>query len=159
MVSGAITDNAPPSKEVASRIRELNEIFDGQAIFKMVGLEQFFEIVRSQCTDIPVYSGDWTDWWADGIGSTPAEVKLYKDAARKYNICKKLDPKEELGSKYFTEKAADELMLYAEHTWGYSSSVFRAVGKSCQCTGTEKISLCGECPYTYFEKFGYDSCA
>lgn len=123
MVSGAITDNAPPSKEVASRIRELNEIFDGQAVFKMVGLEQFFEIVRSQCTDIPVYSGDWTDWWADGIGSTPAEVKLYKDAARKYNICKKLDPKEELGSKYFTEKAADELMLYAEHTWGYSSSV------------------------------------
>ena len=73
--------------------------------------------------NLPVYSGDWTDWWADGVGSTPAEVKLYREAARKYNLCKKLDTDGTLGDKVLMDKAAEALMLYSEHTWGYSSSV------------------------------------
>lgn len=123
MVSGAITDNAPPGAEIAARVHELNAIYDGKITFKMVNLEQFFEAVRNECENIPVYSGDWTDWWADGVGSTPAEVKLYREAVRKYSLCQKLDRDGSLGDKKLMEKAADELMLYAEHTWGYSSSV------------------------------------
>lgn len=43
----------------------------------MATLEQFFQEVEKQAKDIPVYRGDFTDWWADGIGSTPQPVKLY----------------------------------------------------------------------------------
>lgn len=89
----------------------------------MVTLEQFFHEVETVCDNIPTYKGDWNDWWADGIGSTPAAVKVFCDARRKFDICKKLDPAQTLGSKKFVEQAAENLMLYAEHTWGYSSSV------------------------------------
>lgn len=123
MVSGAITDNAPPNAEIAVRVHELNAHYNGRITFKMVNLEQFFEAVKAECDNIPVYSGDWTDWWADGVGSTPAEVKLYKEAARKYSLCEKLDKNRMFGDSGLMAKAADELMLYAEHTWGYSSSV------------------------------------
>lgn len=123
MVSSAVTDNAPPGIEIAARVHELNEIYDGRITFKMVTLEQFFEAVRNECDNIPVYSGDWTDWWADGVGSTPAEVKLYREAVRKYSLCQKLDKDGSLGDRLLMDRAADELMLYAEHTWGYSSSV------------------------------------
>lgn len=123
MVSGAITDNAPPGKEIARRVRELNEFYQGRIRFRMVTLEQFFEEVERSCENIPVYKGDFTDWWADGVGSTPQPVKLYLEAARKYELCKKLDPDQSRGSKELMEKACEELMLYAEHTWGYSSSV------------------------------------
>lgn len=123
MVSGAITDNAPPSKTIVKRLEELNYLFNGKVRLKMVNLEQFFHEVQERCVDIPVYSGDWTDWWADGVGSTPAEVKLYREAVRKYDICKSIDPNGELGNREMAEKAAKEMMLYAEHTWGYSSSV------------------------------------
>ena len=74
MVSGAITDNAPPSKEIARRVNKLNEYYKGKIHFQMATLEQFFQEVEKQAKDIPVYRGDFTDWWADGIGSTPLPV-------------------------------------------------------------------------------------
>lgn len=123
MVSGAITDNAPPSKTIAQRVRELNAYYQGRIQVKMVTLEEFFREVEKRCTDIPVYKGDFTDWWADGIGSTPQAVKLYLEAVRKYDLCKKLDPEGTKGMKTLRERAMEELMMYAEHTWGYSSSV------------------------------------
>ena len=123
MVSGSITDNAPPGKEIAKRLKELNAVFGGQVVFCMATLDDFFDDVERECTDIPEYSGDFTDWWADGTGSTPAAVKLYLDGARKFDICRKLDPEDKLGRKGAMVKSAEELALFAEHTWGYSSSV------------------------------------
>ena len=123
MVSGAITDNAPPNKEIAHRVNELNAYYNGRIVVQMVTLEEFFRQVEEKCKEIPVYKGDFTDWWADGIGSTPNGVKLYLDAARKYDLCKKLDGDGTLGDPKLLDKAREELMLYAEHTWGYSSSV------------------------------------
>lgn len=123
MVSGAITDNAPPSASIAKRVNRLNETFAGQLKVKMVTLDQFFEQVKDKCFDIPTYKGDWNDWWADGVGSTPSVVKNFKDAQRKYNLCKKLDAYGTLGDSRLVDEASENLMLYAEHTWGYSSSV------------------------------------
>ena len=121
MVSGAITDNAPPSAAIAKRVNLLNERFAEQLNIKMVTLDQFFEQVKETCADIPTYKGDWNDWWADGVGSTPAAVKNFRDAQRKYSLCKKLDAS--MGDSELVESASENLMLYAEHTWGYSSSV------------------------------------
>ena len=67
MVSGVITDNAPPSAEIARRLKDLNVYYDGQIRFRMVTLEQFFAEVEKRCQDIPVYSGEWNDWWAEGV--------------------------------------------------------------------------------------------
>ncbi len=78
---------------------------------------------RENTLEIPTYSGDWNDWWADGVGSTPAPTKIYKDAQRKYNLCYKLDPEEKLGETEWIKAAEQQMMMYAEHTWGYSSSV------------------------------------
>lgn len=123
MVSGAITDNAPPNLEIARRAHELNRRFEENVTFRMVTLEQFFHEVERRCGNIPTYSGDFTDWWADGVGSTVAATKIYLDAARKYSLCRKLDPDHLVISKSRMRKAAENLMLYAEHTWGYSSSI------------------------------------
>ncbi|MDE7188197.1 MAG: hypothetical protein K2O13_11925 [Lachnospiraceae bacterium] len=123
MVSGAITDNAPPNINIAKRVNELNRIYQGRIEFRMVTLEQFFHEVETNCKDIDTYKGDWNDWWADGVGSTPAAVKIFCDARRKYNICRKLDGQRTLGEEELMDQAAENLMLYAEHTWGYSSSV------------------------------------
>ena len=123
MVSGAITANAPPNRKIAERVNELNSLYQGRITFKMVTLEQFFAEVEKNCENIVTYKGDWNDWWADGIGSTPAAVKIFCDARRKYRICKKLDEQGRLGDEQLMDQAAENLMLYAEHTWGYSSSV------------------------------------
>ena len=123
MISGATTDNAPPNGEIAARLAELNRLFDGKITLKMVTLEDFFTRVRRDFKNIPVYRGDWNDWWADGVGSTPAIVKNYREAQRKLSLCEKLDPAGRLGDPALVEEASENLALYAEHTWGYSSSV------------------------------------
>lgn len=93
MVSGAVTDNAPPNADIAKRVSDLNRIFDGKLTIKMVTLDEFFDKVR-EAQSIPIYEGDFPDWWADGVGSTPNTVKIFREAQRKYDLCRKLDPED-----------------------------------------------------------------
>lgn len=46
----------------------------------MVSLQELYAAIKDELTDAPVYKGDLTDWWADGVGSTPYAVKHYKEA-------------------------------------------------------------------------------
>lgn len=121
MVSGCITDNAPPSALLAERVNRLNQVYEGRIRFEMASLDTFFDAVKREWTEIPCFRGDFTDWWADGVGSTPSAVRIYLDARRKYNLATKLDPSG--GDRALKEEAEENLTLYAEHTWGYSSSV------------------------------------
>ena len=121
MVSGCITDNAPPSAALAERVNRLNEVYKGCIHFEMATLDTFFNKVKEEYHSIPCYSGDFNDWWADGIGSTPAAVRIYLDARRKNSLVHKLDPSG--GNQALKEETVENLMLYSEHTWGYSSSV------------------------------------
>lgn len=122
MISGVLTDNAPANGALMDSIRYWNKFFGDEIELQMITLNDFFKIARSQ-TDIPTFEGDWNDWWADGVGSTPAATKIYKDAQRRYHLGQKLNKKEKLGSAKEVKIAEDNLMMYAEHTWGYSSSI------------------------------------
>ncbi|GGH79813.1 hypothetical protein JOD43_002315 [Pullulanibacillus pueri] len=123
MVSGVITDNSPPSGRIMEFIQKWNEKHGDEIELEMSSLHDFFKVLRTDEENIPTYSGDWNDWWADGVGSTPAIVKHFREAQRKYQLSHKLDPNGALGKKEWVDQARDHLMMYAEHTWGYSSSV------------------------------------
>ncbi|MHC5268346.1 glycoside hydrolase family 38 N-terminal domain-containing protein [Enterococcus sp. LJL98] len=124
MISGIVTDNSPTSPRMMEGIHRWNKVYGDEIEVKLVTLNHFFEILRSkEDLEIPTYKGDWADWWADGVSSTPAGVKLYRDAQRKYRIANKLDPKGERGTPEKLKEAEDNLVMYAEHTWGFHSSV------------------------------------
>ncbi|WP_195542650.1 glycoside hydrolase family 38 N-terminal domain-containing protein [Massiliimalia timonensis] len=123
MISGTITDNAPPSAGILDRIMKIEERYPDTVQIEMVTLDQFFTILRKETIPIETYHGDWTDWWADGVGSTPKEVKTFRKAQRAYETCLRVDPSYQLGKKEWMDNAAENLLLFAEHTWGYSSSV------------------------------------
>ena len=122
-VSGILSDNSPPNGRVAERINKLNERFRGQVVLEMTTLDGFFGKLEQAGTEIPEYTGDWTDWWADGIGSTPEPVKLYREAQRNRDLAVLLDPEGRYTDEGLKKKTSDNLMLYAEHTWGHSASV------------------------------------
>ncbi len=122
-VSGILSDNSPPNARIAERIRRLNERFGGRVILQMTTLDAFFDKLASSGAEIPEYAGDWTDWWADGIGSTPEAVKLYRGAQRCRNIAALLDPDGMFADGALRREAGENMMLFAEHTWGHSASV------------------------------------
>ncbi len=122
-VSGILSDNSPPNGRVAERVNKLNERFHGQVVLEMTTLDAFFRKLEQSGTEIPEYTGDWTDWWADGIGSTPEAVKLYREAQRSRDLAVLLDPDGRYTDEDLRKKTSENLMLFAEHTWGHSASV------------------------------------
>lgn len=123
MLSGLPTDNSSPNAEMMDFVNKWNEKHGDQICIQPATLDDFFEEVRKYSDDIPVYRGDWPDWWTDGTGSTPMHVQVFREAQRAYEKVRRLDPACEIVSETTMKEMENELMLFAEHTWGYHSSV------------------------------------
>lgn len=125
-VSGNMTDNSPPSLKILEFTDRFNAMQD-KIELRMSTLDEFFETLEETISgekrEIPAYRGDWTDWWADGVGSTPSDVIQYRSAARSCHMLTKLDTQQALAPKQVYDAAFYNLMFYGEHTWGYSSSI------------------------------------
>lgn len=122
-VSGVFSDNAPPSLEILQTIEAFHKKYGTEVCLKMVSLQELYSLIKDKLTDIPVVEGDLTDWWANGVGSTPYAVKHYKEAQRIYHLCGRLDANVYEKYKKETREAEDNLLLYAEHTWGHSATI------------------------------------
>ncbi len=123
LVSGMHTDNSPPGPAIIEFVHRWNRKHP-ELMLEMTTLDRFFQELERYRDTFPVYRGDWTDWWSDGVGSTPDAVRIYREAVRKYHICRNLDPRSTKGVREERmQSARRDLMLYSEHTWGYSSSV------------------------------------
>ncbi|HLQ70634.1 MAG TPA: glycoside hydrolase, partial [Bacillota bacterium] len=123
MASGVISDNAPPNGRIVEFIDTWNEKHSENIEIEMITLNDFFNVLRESKVNIPTHRGDWNDWWADGVGSTPLSVKQFREAQRKYRLSNKLDPDQKSGDVKKVEHYVENSMRYAEHTWGYSTSV------------------------------------
>lgn len=127
MFSGLPTDNGSPNPQIMGFISEWNAKYGEQITIVSATLEDFFAEVREHAAnhpeDIPVHRGDWPDWWTDGVGSTPKHVQVFREAQRVYQKVKRLDPNCEIVSPESMKDMEYQLTLFAEHTWGYHSSV------------------------------------
>ncbi len=121
-VSGVFSDNAPPEVEILRTIQAHNARYPELHI-QMMSLQELYDAIRDKLADAPVYRGDLTDWWANGVGSTPYAVKHYLAARQRYHLCRRLEPQVEARYPELVREAEDNLLLYAEHTWGHSSTI------------------------------------
>ncbi len=120
-ISGYLTDNAPPNINISKLAESWNLLYGGKIELIPATLEDFFEKVDAT-NNLPVYKGDFTDWWADGIASTPEALKLFKEAQRMLLTVKRLCPENMLNKELY-DKCEYALTMFAEHTWGYDKSV------------------------------------
>ena len=122
-VSGVFSDNAPPEPEILRMIQACNALHGQEVELQMVSLQELYAAVKDALQDAPVYRGDLTDWWANGVGSTPYAVKHYREAQQNYHLCRRLDPELDAHYPQLVRAAQDNLLLYAEHTWGHSATI------------------------------------
>lgn len=127
MFSGLPTDNNPPNAEVLDFIKRWNEKHGEQIYIQMATLDDFFIELRAHAEqhpeDIPIQRGDWPDWWTDGVGSTPKHVQVFREAQRVYQKVRRLDPEYSVVSREAVQDMEYQLTMFAEHTWGYHSSI------------------------------------
>ncbi len=123
VTKGLLVDNAPPNPHIMEAIKRFNELYGNEIEIQMVGIDDFFDILEGMNLEIPVYRGDWTDWWSDGYMSSPKPVLLYREAQRNYH---KIISLKEKGFSFNEQKLNEleyNLMMFSEHTWGYFTSV------------------------------------
>ena len=113
-------DNSPPNLAVAKLIRQWNE--EGrQPHIRYVTTEDLLERIQ-QIPDeqLPLLSGDWTDYWNFGCASTAGNVARSRAAKRMLDTADGLavSPRPE-AVRRVAERAWGLLDLFNEHTWSY----------------------------------------
>lgn len=126
---GTGSDNDPANYDILERCELLEKEWKkfGVSEVKMVTLEEFFREIReevSKVDNIPTYEGEWPDWWTDGVGAAPQSLRAFREAQRNYKAIMrmKIDKKYENDIK----SIEDDLLLYAEHTFGTEDPIQHA---------------------------------
>ncbi len=121
-------DNDPPYAGLPDFVRAWNEA-GYEPRLRLSTCSQFMDAVKKTGVEFPAFTGDWQDWWSDGLASTPVDIALVRSAQREF---KDLRDGARCLEVTFDEKAekafsdtATELVLATEHTWGGYASVAR----------------------------------
>ncbi|CAA9566682.1 MAG: Alpha-mannosidase [uncultured Thermomicrobiales bacterium] len=124
-VQSVIADNAAPSLVPASIAREWNAAWAYPKL-RIATNQEFFAAVEERLGDrLDTYAGDWTDWWADGIGSGARALGYNRAAQGAIRAAQTLhaladvttnDARPE--SSTGVDRAYEDMALFDEHTWG-----------------------------------------
>jgi hypothetical protein len=138
-VQGAYSDNAGPSIAAAEVVRRWNQEWEFPRL-RMATNADFFAAAQERLGDrIDTFTGDWTDWWADGLGSAARFVGMGRKAQAGIRGAQTLHAiADGLGAAAGDAAAGDvaagdvaagdvaagadavyrDLALFDEHTWG-----------------------------------------
>lgn len=125
-VQGAHSDNAHPSLTPATIVREWNDTWAFPRL-RTATNRDFFTAAEAALGDrIPTHSGDWTDWWADGLGSAARAIGVNRQGQSEirtgqtlHAVANVIAPADDrLDVQAVVDATYDELAIFDEHTWG-----------------------------------------
>jgi Glycosyl hydrolases family 38 N-terminal domain/Glycosyl hydrolases family 38 C-terminal domain len=123
-VQSVIADNAPPGLGPAEVVRDWNARFAYPRL-RLATNREFFERAEERFGPrLETHEGDWTDWWADGIGSGARALgfnRVAQGAVRSAQTLQALadaldEPEREWPAE--ADRAYASMALFDEHTWG-----------------------------------------
>lgn len=118
-------DNSPPNQDLPDVVRRWNEAGRKPRLRLATSndvLERIRQIPREK---IPVVTGDWTDFWNFGCGSSAAETCLSRKTAANTAAIELMQTVNRPSGRLETETAQvwNDIKLYDEHTWGASNTL------------------------------------
>lgn len=124
IMTWAMSDNAPIDPELPEAVKEWNEKFASPSLV-ITSVKQFFgDFEKAYADKIPVVSGDYTEFWTDGIASAAKETGYNRNASEQLQ---QADAIWALRNKTgYPAKDVDSIwnniLLFNEHTWGAYNS-------------------------------------
>ncbi len=122
--SGTYTDNSPPGDTYCSILQEWNKKFGSTVAIRTATLKEFFNRLEKHSGAFQSFRGEWTDWWIDSAATAPNDTAIYRNALRNRRIIPLLDPQEKVVSQTELDNIDRKLLIYSEHTFGYSRTQF-----------------------------------
>jgi hypothetical protein len=124
-VQGQFSDNAPPNLVLSEIAKRWNETWAWPRM-RISRNEDFFREADSRYgKEIASFSGDWTDWWADGVGSGahPQAIVRRAQAATRDGLtigalAAAIGSSGSPSVATESKRAYGHISLFNEHTWG-----------------------------------------
>ncbi|GAA2374089.1 glycoside hydrolase family 38 C-terminal domain-containing protein [Nonomuraea africana] len=117
-VQGAHADNAGPSIVPASIVREWNTRWAYPRLRSAINSDFFAHVEERYHDRLAVHEGDWTDWWADGLGSGARPLGYVRRAQSALRAAETLHTLAGADATERIDLAYDKVALFNEHTWG-----------------------------------------
>lgn len=119
----ARVDNGPPFRDVSDLIKKWNESERVPKII-LITVDDFIQMLHDEyANDLPTFSGEWVDWWADGAASSAYETSLNRSTEALLPVLEFLASIGDNNDSSLIERAYENTALFDEHTWGAFSSV------------------------------------
>lgn len=130
-VTNTVTwDNDGPNEALLQFIHLWNAHFTDVKMKMITPRELPPYLARQSAEAIRHVRGEWTDWWAHGVGSSARETALARWASRVWQGAAVsrmlLGDVDDADHREFARREAnvvENLMLYDEHTWGSAQSI------------------------------------
>ncbi len=135
-------DNDPPFPPLADFVAAWNQLKLEPRLRLTTASDAMARMEKLLGPTAPEYSGEWTDWWANGTASAPREVAASRAAKRFLAAAQSplwgpVDP----NARRTMDELYRDLCLFDEHTWGSSLSVAKPYSLDTQAQFTEKSLL------------------
>ena len=117
-------DNDPPFPPLAQFVATWKRLGLKPTVRLSPAADALQRMEREVGKSLPEYTGEWTDWWANGTASGPREVAASRKAKRL--VAAALSPVWGPPDKNTLDAAEEvyrDLCLFDEHTWGSADSV------------------------------------
>ena len=118
---------APPAEEVKQILQKIHELAPNAKI-KIGRISDFYDALTKENPVLPVVKGDMPDTWIHGYMSMPKEVKTSRQVRRDMFAYEALNAQLNLWTESpldiseMIEKAAENSLLFDEHTFGLAMS-------------------------------------
>jgi alpha-mannosidase len=125
ILTWAMSDNAPIDPELPDAVKLWNERYASPKLI-ITSTKQFFNDLESKYkNELPSFSGDYTEYWTDGVSSAAKETAVSREVS---DQLKQTDAIWAIRNKaaYPAAEIKDtwkNLLLFNEHTWGAYNSV------------------------------------
>jgi alpha-mannosidase len=122
-------DNGSPDRRLVDFVRRWNDEGRSPRIVFTTPSEFCAWFRGRHGDDLPVWRGDWTDWWSDGVASSSYETGLNRTTHELLLAAEAIGAWLKVmgdGSGWDAARAAsayERATLYDEHTWGAFSSI------------------------------------
>ncbi len=116
-------DNDPPCDLLPAFIAAWNAAGLTPTL-RMTTATEALDALRAEAADqIPTLSGEWTNWWANGVASTPRELSASRQAKRLLDALESPLYAADAKRAATVERCTRQLCFFDEHTWGSWNSV------------------------------------
>lgn len=123
VMTWSMADNCVIDADLPEAVKQWNEKFAYPKLI-MAGAKEILTAYEKKYSNIiPEYSGDFTEFWTNGLGSDALHVGMGRRA--KENLVQAETLSALVSNPNFSNKIADSawenILLSAEHTWGYQN--------------------------------------